>query len=179
MISDSALRILGRPLELSTNSSDKADAITVLGAPVGLGNSLAPVPAERIQVGAELWHRQLAPILCITGRAREAALMAKRAQELGVPTHALRIDDRARNTRENAYNSKALLKAENIQTVWLVTQPFHLRRACFWFRRAGPEPWPWWAENSIQYHRPRHAARWVTREYLAWARLGIGMVIGR
>ena len=55
--------------------------------------------------------------------------------------------------------------------VWVVTQPFHLRRALFWFRRAGFEPLGWHIDESVQYREPWRGLKWVVREYGAWVRL--------
>ena len=53
--------------------------------------------------------------------------------------------------------------------VWLVTQPFHARRALFYFRRAGFDPRAWQIEGGLEARRPGHAIRWILREYAAWA----------
>ena len=57
--------------------------------------------------------------------------------------------------------------------MWLVTQPFHTRRARWYFRRAGFEALAWHVEDSIEYREPRRALRWIAREYAAWV-LAIG-----
>lgn len=54
--------------------------------------------------------------------------------------------------------------------VWLVTQPFHTRRARLCFRRAGVTAWVWPMADSVQHRDPRRALRWSSREYLAWAK---------
>jgi len=96
--------------------------------------------------------------------------MAARVLELGVPEAALRVDDASANTRENALHAARLLLPDHPR-VWVVTQPFHMRRALFWFRRAGFEPLGWHIEESVQYRDPWRGLKWVAREYGAWARL--------
>jgi uncharacterized SAM-binding protein YcdF (DUF218 family) len=54
--------------------------------------------------------------------------------------------------------------------VWLVSQPFHLRRAAFLFRKCGLEPLAWHLDDSLQYRWPRLGLRWIAREYAACAR---------
>jgi uncharacterized SAM-binding protein YcdF (DUF218 family) len=172
-------RILGWPLEVR-DREEVADAIVVLGAPLRPDGQLSGVSEERVRTAVELWRRGFAPVLCITGggpgriipgKPREADVMAARARELGVPDEALRVERESLSTAENARRSAELLAAEGRTRVWLVTQPFHTRRARAWFRRAGLAARAWYAEDSIQYRLPRHGLRWVTAEYGAWLRM--------
>ena len=174
-------RILGWPLEVR-DREEVADAIVVLGAPLRADGQLSGVSEERVRIAVDLWRRGFAPILCITGggpghiipdQPREADAMAARARELGVPDQALRVERDSLSTAENARHTAELLAAEGRTRVWLVTQPFHTRRARAWFRRAGLEARAWYAEDSIQYRLPRHGLRWVTAEYGAWLRMWV------
>jgi uncharacterized SAM-binding protein YcdF (DUF218 family) len=97
--------------------------------------------------------------------------MAVRARALGVPADALRVERESLSTADNARHTARLLAAEGRTRVWLVTQPFHTRRARAWFRRAGLEARAWFADDSIQYRLPRHGLRWVVNEYAAWLRM--------
>jgi len=137
-------RILGWPLEVR-DGVEVADAIVVLGAPLRADGTLSGVSEERVQTGVELWRRGFAPVLVISGggpgrllpdKPREADAMAARARELGVPDDALRVERESLSTADNARNTARLLAAEGRHRVWLVTQPFHTRRARAWFRRA-------------------------------------------
>ena len=172
-------RILGWPLEVR-DGAEVADAIVVLGAPVRPDGQLTGVGEERVRTGVELWHRGFAPVLCISGggpgriipdHPREADAMAARARALGVPDQALRVERESLSTADNARHTARLLAAEGRTRVWLVTQPFHTRRARAWFRRAGLEARAWYAADSIQYRLPRHGLRWVVNEYAAWLRM--------
>ena len=141
-----------------------AAAIVVLGASLRADGGLTAALDERVLVGVELWRRRLAPLVIMTGRG-EADAMAARAAQLGLPATALRREREARNTAENARNVAAGL--ESGVRVWLVTQPFHLRRSMYYFRRAGLTPLAWHIDASLQFERPG-ALRWIAREYLAW-----------
>jgi len=172
-------RILGWPLEVR-DGVEVADAIVVLGAPLRADGTLSGVSEERVQTGVELWRRGFAPVLVISGggpgrllpdKPREADAMAARARELGVPDDALRVERESLSTADNARNTARLLAAEGRHRVWLVTQPFHTRRARAWFRRAGLEALSWYPDDSIQYRLPRHGLRWVVNEYAAWLRM--------
>jgi uncharacterized SAM-binding protein YcdF (DUF218 family) len=169
---------LGAPLA-RRDAFRPADAIVVLGAPVAPQGGLTMFLAERVAAGVALWQRGGAPILCVTGGGPpgrvEADAMAAHALALGVDPAALRVERQARTTEENARFTAALLGAQ-CRTVWLVSQPFHLRRARYLFRRHGFEALAWHAEDSAQYRLPGPALRWIAREYAALAVMGARML---
>jgi uncharacterized SAM-binding protein YcdF (DUF218 family) len=158
-----------------------ADAIVVVGAPLRSDGTLSDIAIERVRAGVALWQNGLAPILCFAGggagrlapeQPREADVMAELARSLGVPDRALRIERESRSTAENARLAAALLRAEGCRRVWLVSQPFHTRRARLWFRRAGLEVvLAWYDPDSLQFRDPQRALVWIAREYVAWARM--------
>jgi uncharacterized SAM-binding protein YcdF (DUF218 family) len=164
-----------------------ADAIVILGAPLRADQTLSSLAAERVRVGIDLYRRGLAPVVCVTGghcppghghTEAEAEGAARWLRAAGVPESALRVDRLATSTRENAARAAALLLPEGRRRVWLVTQPFHMRRAMFYFRRAGFEPLAYLVEDSVQDRNQRMGLRWIVREYGAWA-LALARQLGR
>ena len=146
------MRWIGRPLAPRPALPELvADAIVVLGAPLRPDGTLSAVGEERVRVGVELWRSGRGRLLCFSGgrapwarhEEAEATAMARSAAALGVPETALRVESRSRDTAENGRYSAALLLPEGCRRVWLVTQPFHVRRAVLWFRRAGFEASGW------------------------------------
>lgn len=172
------VKILGAPLSRAHEPSP-ADAIVVLGSRLHADGSLSGVGEERVSAGVALWKLGLAPVLALTGgrdgkagaAISEAAALARRAQALGVPESDLRIESEASNTADNARFTAKILLPENRRRVWIVTQPFHLRRALFWFRRAGFDPLGHRIENGIQDRNPQLAAKWIAQEYVSWTKL--------
>lgn len=167
-----AAQVLAAPLRVRSPERP-ADAIVVLGCPLRPDGQLSAVAAERVAWGVALWQRGLAPALWFTGGGPtgrvEADAMAARARQLGVPADAVRVERQARTTEANARLIAAGIGAG--KTVWVVTQPFHLRRAMFWFRRHGLVPLGYWPAESVQFREPRWALRWIAREYGAWLSL--------
>jgi uncharacterized SAM-binding protein YcdF (DUF218 family) len=72
-----------------------------------------------------------------TGSRSEAHLIAELLKEWGVPKDAILIENRSRNTFENAVNSKLLWDAHQFRSGLLVTSAMHMPRALAVFRRAG------------------------------------------
>lgn len=108
--------------------------------------ALRSVSLQRLFAGVALWRRIPDARLVIAGGGggaiREAELMANLAVQLGVPAAVIELDDRSRNTWENAHNVAALSPAVT-KRIWLVTSPMHLPRALLAFRAWGFEPCAW------------------------------------
>ena len=150
---------------------ERCDAIVVLGAPLAR-DRLTPMLAERCAAAAALWHAGGAPQVVATGGTTrgasraEADVMAEALRAAGIPEDALVVERASQTTADNARLTAALLPGA--RSVWLVTQPFHGRRAAHLFARAGLVPRVWHIADSLEYRDRRRAARWLVREYAAW-----------
>lgn len=174
---DRILRGLEAPLVVR-EAFTPLDAIVVLGAPLGPGDRLTPPLAERARAAASLYHRGGAPLVVASGgithgAARaEADAIADELSSCGVPVEHIRVERASRTTAENARFTAALFAASPaLPRVWLVTQPFHGRRARRLFRGAGFDAHVWHIDNSLEYLERARALRWVAREYAAWLAL--------
>jgi uncharacterized SAM-binding protein YcdF (DUF218 family) len=171
---DRMARLLERPLVIREPFA-ALDAIVVLGAPLGPGDALSPILAERVAAAAALWHAGGGRLVVATGGVTrgasraEADVMAQALGALGVPDVIAECS--ARTTLENARLTRPVLAAHGVRSLWIVTQPFHGRRGARLFRRAGFEAHVWHIAESIEYRDRRRALRWLVREYAAWARL--------
>lgn len=144
MLALASCGVPGRELFLPAVPLQRADAIVVLGnRPPLEGGEVAPETERRVRRGVELYERGLAPIVIVTGgsvRPTEAEVMARLAEELGVPAEAIVREDRARDTPENARLSIEALcegRSDCSPRVIVVSSPYHLRRAVELFRCAG------------------------------------------
>jgi uncharacterized SAM-binding protein YcdF (DUF218 family) len=74
----------------------------------------------------------------IPGKFREADWVKTQLQELKYPDSSILIEDRSRNTIENAQFSKPILQKAKLQPPYLlVTSAFHMRRAYMIFKKQG------------------------------------------
>jgi len=142
-----------RPPAATPSSLPRADAIVVLGnrPPVDAEGRVRPELRRRVETGVRLWREGRAPLLVMTGgRAPsghvEAEVMRELAVELGVPHEAIRVEDRSRDTIENAGFTLAMLCDEHATRetrerceprLLVVSSPFHLPRASELFECAG------------------------------------------
>jgi len=138
-------------------------AVVVLGAGVvaeaaaGPGAERLAAPGlQRTLAAARVARATGLPVLASGGRPAsqrlsEAELMRQVLQDdLGVPVRW--VEDRSRDTAENATGSAALLRAEGIESIVLVTHAFHMGRAQRAFEAAGlavlPAPHDWYGGPS-------------------------------
>jgi uncharacterized SAM-binding protein YcdF (DUF218 family) len=113
-----------------------AKAIVVLGggltrATPEYGDTLSPASLRRVRFGAKLAKELELPLLVtggqVFGGTPEADVMASvLANEFGVAPRW--VENRSRNTVENARNAAELLQREGIDSVVLVTDAPHMRR---------------------------------------------------
>ena len=141
------LRLAEMPADVSPSAVARSPrAIVVLSAgvyrraPEYEGETVDALTLERIRYGARLQRRTGLPILVTGGRPRNAAqpvaesMRRALVEDFGVPVRW--VEGRARTTYENAERSAAMLRAEGIDTIYLVTHAVHMLRAREAFERA-------------------------------------------
>lgn len=164
-----------RPLMVAAEPAMHRDIILVLGAPLTVQGTLSRVLHERVAAAAMLWQRGGAAAVLVSGGITrpglpsEAAVMADGLVQAGVPRANIVVEPQAQSTRENARFAAALMTARNWRSAWVVTQPFHVRRAVRLCRAAGIDAQGWIMQHSVQYTQPLLGLRWTAREYAAWA----------
>jgi uncharacterized SAM-binding protein YcdF (DUF218 family) len=146
-VSAHLLRLAEAPLGVSPSAvAQSPQAIVILSAgvypraPEYGGDTVDALTLERIRYGARLHRRTGLPILVTGARPRNAAqpmaesMRRALVEDFKVPVRW--VEGRARTTHENAEQSAALLRAEGIDTIYLVTHAVHMRRAQEAFERA-------------------------------------------
>ena len=162
------LLILGMPLisEILLHSLENTEplptprqpptAIVILGgdfrqiAGIEPNAGLGSLTLERVRTGAALYRATHLPILTSGGTIDKeehslAKLMAQSlSEDFDVSTKW--VESASRTTWENAELSRAILKAENVDSIYLVTHSWHMRRATIAFTYFGftviPAPVP-------------------------------------
>lgn len=108
--------------------------------------------SDRVVEGVRLAHEYPDALLLITGGPgelggggpREAETLGRLARELGVADSRIIIEANARNTRENATETKKILDKLNPSgPILLVTSAVHMRRAVGCFEKADLRVVPW------------------------------------
>lgn len=110
-----------------------AGAIVVLGAAQYNGKA-SPVLEARTTHAAELYHRGLAPVVVVTGGRRagdrwtEASVAAGELLRRGVPESALRLEASGVSSWQSLAATARFLKGEGIDTILMVSSPYHSLR---------------------------------------------------
>lgn len=146
LVSQSLLVSLERDLPLTPPPDDPPQAIVILSAELvrsagTAASTVGPLTLERERAGAALARRTGLPVLVSGGPAEDAgdtlaAAMARSlAEDFATPVRWQ--EPNSADTWENAVDSAALLHAEGIHSVYLVTHAWHMRRALGAFTQAG------------------------------------------
>ena len=113
--------------------AERADAIVVFGAAQYNGRPSAVLRA-RLDHAVELWARELAPTIVVTGGKQpgdeftEAAAAARYLQSRGVPDSAILREVSGRNSWDSLAAAANFLRQRGIREVLLVSDPFHSLR---------------------------------------------------
>jgi uncharacterized SAM-binding protein YcdF (DUF218 family) len=151
-ISNRLVGSLERPLVSTYKSEGPAyDAVVLLGGLVET-NAMASahVPAyhdsvERLLTTFDLLREGRAKLAILSGGEadgsgiNEAEELAKQLERWGIAKERLVIENKARNTYENATMTKELAQARGLKRIVVVTSAFHMARAHGCFNAAGLE----------------------------------------
>ncbi|MGW6590120.1 YdcF family protein [Streptomyces globisporus] len=147
---------------------------------VGIGLGSHDLGVADVTVG--LYQRGMFPLIVFTGATSrttrdrmprgEAEHYRERALELGVPTSAILVEPRARNTGENIKFSRALLEERGIDvsSILLVSKPYEERRAYATARKL------WSAVEIVSASAPLTLAEYV--DSMKDPRLVLDMLVG-
>ncbi len=123
-----------------------ADAIVLLGGGMGSNTNVYPYAemwngADRVWHAARLYKAGKAPLVVPTGKGEQESTVPL-LRDLGVPESAIVVENKARNTEENARFVEKILEPRNTQNtrkrVLLVTSAWHMRRSVLMYRKYAP-----------------------------------------
>ena len=151
VVGDFLVRSLDESPPFDIARTPEAQAIVILGggvrhnAPDYGGDTLGGLTLERVRYGARLARLTHLPVLVTGGRVLsgepEGKLMqAALEREFGINVRW--VEDRSRNTHENAVYSGEILRRTGIETVVLVAHSFDMPRARAEFAAAGIKALP-------------------------------------
>lgn len=133
--------------QIPTVTHCKPQAIVVLGAgtyfsaPEYDGDTVTDLGLERLRLAARLHRQTNLPILLTGGHpdggAHSEAKLMQSVLEQDFHAPAKWIEEESANTRENAQFSRKLLQQQGIDSIYLVTQAWHMPRALGIFDRTG------------------------------------------
>ena len=161
----------------SRDGAHTSDAIVVLGAAQYVGRP-SPVLRARLDHALDLWERGLAPRLIFTGgtgagdTTSEAAVSRLYALKRGVPDTAILLENEGRTTRESLEAVAAIMRARQLRTAILVSDPFHMLRLRILSTRYGVN-----AYTSPTHTSPISANRGQAISYVISESIKVPMVI--
>lgn len=149
-------------------SDGPADAAIVLGAAVD-DDRPSPVLVERLRHAADLYAKRAIGKIVVTGglspgdRLSEAEASRNWLVAQGIPAADILREDKSRTTIQNIDNALPLLRANGIDSVLVVSDPLHQKRAMLIAERRGLQaassPTP-----TTRYQSPETQIPFVLRE---------------
>jgi uncharacterized SAM-binding protein YcdF (DUF218 family) len=149
----------------------EADAIVVLGAAQYNGRP-SPVYRARLDHALELYERGYAPRLILTGGVgrgdtlSEGEVGRRYALRHGVPDRAILVEREGVTSAESVAAAAALMRAYDMRTALVVSDPFHMLRLELLARRAGIRPYRAPTPTSRLGRDSHMWRRYVVRESL-------------
>lgn len=117
-----------------TDDEGPADAIVVMGAAQYDGRP-SPQLAARLDHVLEIWPNVVAPLVVVTGgnipgdRFTEAEASADYLTSRGIPGDAILLENTGSNSYESLTVVSAMLAAQGLDDVLIVTDPYHALRS--------------------------------------------------
>ncbi|WP_438820691.1 YdcF family protein [Burkholderia diffusa] len=122
--------------------SEPADVAVIFGNALDDTGAPKPVLAARLDVGVRCYRTGQCPAFLVSGAIdgpglNEATAMRDYLVARGVPADRIAVDDQGDNTLATAQHTLAYLQAHRLSRVLIVSQYYHLARACLAFERVG------------------------------------------
>ncbi len=161
-----------------------ADAIVVLGAAQYNGRP-SPVLQSRLDHALKLYQLELAPVVVLTGgvgagdRESEATVGKRYLRARGVPAKRIVLRPRGRSTHESMDDVAEWARAEELDTLLLVSDPFHLARLKVEARRIGIAAYVSPTRTSPISSNPRLELEYLMAEAVKLPVAGIRSLAGR
>jgi uncharacterized SAM-binding protein YcdF (DUF218 family) len=146
-----------------------SDAVVVLGAAQYMGRP-SPVLRARLDHAIDLYSKGVAPLLIVTGgkgsgdTTSEAAVSREYAMQQGVPDSAILMEIEGRTTSESLRTVATMMKERKLDSVVLVSDPFHMLRLTVLGRRLGLQTATSPTSSSPISRNPAQAWRYVLSE---------------
>ncbi|MFB5761461.1 YdcF family protein [Paenibacillus medicaginis] len=149
----------------------QGDVIVVLGGGAASGTpdvdgegNMYGSAANRLITAVRLHEQTGLPVLFSGGQVfadngNEGDIARRQLLGMGIPDSSILIENRSRNTEQNAQNTAALLREKGLSRPVLVTSGFHMARAVLQFEKAGVTVQPYPTDYLVSRPMKMYAGR--------------------
>lgn len=171
-----AFFVIGTALLLWDGLHDEigvADLGVVLGNTVYPDGTPSPRLAARLDRTLELYHQGAFPRILVSGAIGkegkdEAVVMRDYLVARGVPSALVLVDSDGRTTFATAKNTRAIMDGQGLQSIFIVSQYFHVPRTKLAMRRFGIKT----VYSAHAYHFEGRDLYSIPRELIGYVRFG-------
>ncbi|WP_047487308.1 YdcF family protein [Terriglobus sp. TAA 43] len=131
------------------------DTLIVLGHPAQADGSPDPEMRERVEEAVREYRAGVAPNIIMSGGPAhnhfvEAQVMADLAEREGVPANAVIAEDKAQDTIQNIWYSRAIMQQKGWTSAEVISSAYHLPRTSLILQRySGPLAFSWQTHASL------------------------------
>ncbi len=123
----------------------KADVALVLGNKVNTDGSPSPRLKARLDTAVDLFRLGYFPRVIVSGGTGiegvpEGTAMKNYLVSAGIPESAILVDDQGIDTQASARNTVSILRSEQMKSVFVITQYFHIPRSKLALSKLGVSP---------------------------------------
>ena len=121
------------PNRYTVDTIPHTEVIMILGASLKPDNTPSAALEDRLKVGIELYKKQNAPLILVTGddgknHTDEVSIMKKYLIDNGIPTSTIAVDGQGYRTYESCKHAGTKF---DFHYITVVTQAFHMPRALY------------------------------------------------
>lgn len=152
-----------------TDDGSSADCGIVLGA-AAWHNKPSPVFKARIEQAVTLYESKRIKAIILTGGFGKGASFAESEVaknyciERGVPESDIYIETHSKTTEENITEAKKIMLAHNFKSSLIISDPWHLKRACNIAEHYGVSAKPSATKKSL-YTSEKSKFKFIWREF--------------
>lgn len=143
------------------------DTLIVLGNPADKTGAPGPEMRERVEESVREYKAGVAPTIIMSGAAAhnpfvEAEVMAALAEREGVPASAVIVEPQAKDTIQNIWYSRLIMKQKGWTSAEVISSAYHLPRTGLILQH--------YNQGDMAFQWRTHASKWPD-EYGAWKRV--------
>lgn len=133
------------------------DTLIVLGNPAANDGSPGPEMRERVEEAVREYKAGVAPTIIMSGAAAhnsyvEGEVMAALAEREGVPTSVVVVEPQAKDTIQNIWYSRLIMKQKGWNSAEVISSSYHLPRTGLILQH--------YNQGELAFQWRTHASRW-------------------
>ncbi len=153
-----AVGVSYKTIPTGNTEATRFDAILVLGVPANLDGTASPEERSHVLEAVREFQAGRAGHMIFSGGAAhnrwvEGAVMARLAEEQGIPAEDVVVEGQSRNTIQNIVYSRRIIEQHGWKSVEVVSSPSHLPRTALILEQSQDDAGFVWRTHGAPWHK--------------------------